>query len=304
MKRIKLLFAILITSSIFTSCVVDNGPIDDSIPLNEFISSYDLWYVDIHRTTGNGEIPFLQKAFTISFLNGTMYANNNIVDIGKTGNGLGIVTGNYNGIRDVLEINHRLDGAYDFRVVQLSRDEIRLDDLNSNLSYYLIGYQRNNFDYDKLFYDNIEFFLQEFLAWERTHAEGGTPNPFDDENFLQFTPENNTTFSSSHDPFGTNIDYIKWDFIGSYIVRNVQGVDDLKYLTLNYDNGDTEEFDLTVINDETIRLYHVNSKTTYEYSGRGFIQYLKGDKKSTKPATRNSNRKRTKITRETVHKRN
>ena len=304
MKRIKLLFATILTSVLFTSCIVENEIVDNGVSLNELVSSYDLWYVDVHRTTGNGDIPFLQKAFTISLLNGTMYANNNIVDIGKTGNGFGIIVGNYRGIDDVLEINHTLDGAYDFRVVQLSGNEIRLDDLHSNLSYYLVGYQRNQFDYDKLFYDNIEYFLQEFIAWERIDGSGGTPNPFDNEHFLQFTPENTTTFYSSHDPFGTNIDNIKWGFAGGYKVHNVQGVSNLKYLTLNYDNGDTEEFDLTVIDDETVKLYHVSSQTTYVFRGRGFIQYLKGtSKESTLPAVRNNNRKRTKVNRETVLKR-
>lgn len=304
MKRIKLLLVLLISGITLTSCVVRNDIVDDSFSLHQYISSYDLWYVDYHRTTGSGEVPFLSRAFTISFLNGTMYANNNIVDVGKTGNGLGVIVGNYDTYGTVLETRHNIDGRFDFDVVQLSSNEIRIDDLSQNVSYYLVGYQVDTFDYDMLFYDNIEYFLQEFAAWERTDEAGGTPNPFDDEHYLRFTPENNVTFNSSHDPFGTNVDYISWDFEGSYIVRNVTGENNLKYLTLNYDNGDTEEFDLTVINDETIELYHVSSKTTYVFSGRGFIQYLKGEKTSTtKPAVRNSGRKRTKIERETVPKR-
>jgi len=267
MKRIKLLLVLLISSVTLTSCVVRNEIVDDGFSLNEYISSYDLWYVDYHRTTGSDEVAFLSRAFTISFLNGTMYANNNIVDIGKTGNGFGIAVGNYGTYGTVLETRHDVDGYFEFDVVQLSSNEIRIDDLSQNVSYYLVGYQVNTFDYDMLFYDNIEYFLQEFKAWERTDESGGVANPFDEEHYLRFTPENNVTFNSSHDPFGTNIDYISWDFKGSYIVRDVQGEENLKYLTLNYDNGDTEEFDLTVINDETIRLYHVSSQTTYVFSG-------------------------------------
>ena len=97
---------------------------------------------------------------------------------------------------------------------------------------------------------------------------------------------------------------INWKFIGSYIIKDVASVEDLKYLTLNYENGDTEEFDLTVINDEVVRLYNIDSKTTYDFSGVGFIKYLKGGVKKAKPTVRNSNRKRTKIKRETVIKRN
>mgnify|MGYP006945863108 CR=1 FL=1 len=234
MKAIKLLSIFLLSSLLFTSCVVSNDTyLDDTISLEELVTSHDLWYIDYHRTTGTGDVPFISKAFTVSFLNGRMYANNNIVDIGRTGNGLGIQVGNYDTFNGVLETNHTLDGFVDFDVRQISGNELRIYNPRQNVTYYLIGYQRNNFDYDKLFYDNIEYFLQEYVAWEKTDATGGTTNAFDDENYLQYTPENNTTFYSSHDALGTNVDNIQWDFAGGYIIDNVQGVDDLKYLTLN-----------------------------------------------------------------------
>ena len=297
MKRVKLLLLTIIASVSLTSCVVQ----DTDFSLNEYISSYDLWYIDYHRTTGSGDVSFLSKAFTVSFLNGTMYANNNIVDIGKTGNGLGIAVGDYVPRGTVLETYHDLDGNYNFEVVQLADDEIRIDDLSQNVSYYLIGYQRSNFNYDKLFYDNIEYFLQEYIGWERTDASGGSPNVFDDEHFLQFTPENDVTFYSSHDSFGTNIDNISWDYVGGYEVANYNGINDLKLLTLNYDGGDTEKFELSVINDERIQLYHLQSETTYTFSGKGFVQYLRSENKNTiKSSVRNNSRKRTKIQRKTV----
>lgn len=298
MKTIKLLILLCVTALLFISCteVHNNHHNDDTISLEQLITGYDLWYVDYHRTAGNANIPFLNKAFTISFLSGKMYANNNIVDVGKTGNGLGVVVGNYDTNRGLLETLHHAGNSYNFKVVQLSGNEIRIDDVRHDVSYFLIGYQRNEFDYDKLFYDNIEYFLQEFVAWEKTKTINGTPNPFDKETYLQFTAENRTTFYSSHDSFGTDIDNIKWDFVGSYKIYDVQGQNDLKVLTLNYDNGDTEEFDLSVINDGQIRLYHTNSKTTYHFSGKGFVQYLKSGK--SKSVVRNSGRERTKIKRE------
>ncbi|WP_369047916.1 hypothetical protein [Tenacibaculum sp. UWU-22] len=305
MKLIKLLFTLVLTTTFFTACTDYSD--NEAISLNELISQYDLWYVDYHRTTGNVDVPFVAKAFTLSFLNGTLYANNNIVDVGRTGNGLGISIGKYRAYSNILTTNHDLDGTFDFEVEQIGVNEITLYDRYSDTRYYLIGYQRDNFDYNKLFYDNIEYFLQEYVAWEKTDVSGGTSNAFDYENFLQFTPENNTTFYSSQDTNGTYIDSINWDFVGSYVVKNVQGIDDLKYLTLFYNNGDTEEFDLTVINDEKIRLYHVRSKTTYEYTGKGFVQYyrsLKNEEQENKTATRNTNRKRTKIKRQTVSERN
>ena len=82
---------------------------------------------------------------------------------------------------------------------------------------------------------------------------------------------------------------------------DVVDYEDLKILTLNYDEGDTEEFELNVIDDNIIRLYHVNSDTIYDFSGRGFLQYLKSEKtgKNSKQIVRNNNRKRTKINRKT-----
>lgn len=303
MKFLKLLFATLFTTTLITSCVVvnDNPIIEKSISLEEVVTGYDLWYIDYHRTTGNDDVPFISKAFTVSFLNGRMYANNNIVNIGKTGNGLGIHIGSYDTYRGSLETTHKLDGYYNFDVVTISNNEIRID--FNNVSYYLIGYQKNNFDYDKLFYENIEYFLQEFVAWERSGAKNGVKNAFDNERYLQFTPKNNTTFYSSRDPLGINIDLIKWDFVGGYKVYDVNGHENIKVLTLNYDNGDTEEFELSVINDETITLFHTSSKTTYTYTGRGFVQYLKGEIKSNIPAVRNNGRKRTKIIRDKIDKR-
>ena len=303
MKPKKLLL-ILISTFLFSSCeIFQDDIIDDGISLSQLLSSYDLWYVDYHRTTGNGDIPFVSRAFTLSFFNGTMYANNNIADIGFTGNGFGIPVGDYSTFGIYLETFHDIDGINDFEVEQLSRNRIRIYSTRENVSYLLIGYQKNNFDYDLLFYDNIEYFLQEYEAWERTGiSSAGTPNAFDDEHFLQFTPENITTFYSSQDPFGTNIGNIIWDFVGSYEVFDVQGFVDLKILTLYYDNGDIEEFELSVINDEQISLYHGVSGTTYRFSGRGFIQFLKnGEKKET--TVRNSGRKRTKVIRKEKAKR-
>lgn len=300
MKSIKLLFTIIITGTLLSSCttIFEDSNYEYQPTLEEVVSGYDLWYVDYHSTSGSGDIPYVSRAFTLSFINGILYANNNIVDIGRTGNGLGIDVGNYNTYNGLLETNHDVDGANDFEVTIISNNEIRLYNFRENVSYYLIGYMTNNFDYDKLFYENIEYFLQEYVAWEKTNTStSGALTPFDEEVFLQFTPENNTTFYSSKDAFGTNIDIINWDYIGSYQIYDVQNYDDLKILTLNYDGGDNEEFELSVINDSRVSLYHISSQTTYEFSGRGFIQYLKGGK--VKPNVRNNGRKRTKIQRET-----
>jgi hypothetical protein len=297
MKAIKLLLASVFITVSITSCT--NSYEEPYYPtLDEVISQYDLWYVDYNYTEGIGDVPFISKAFTLSFLNGRLYANNNIVGIGYTGNGYGIEIGYYDTYKGFLEVNHNLDGYYDFDIVEVSPTRLKLIDNYNKVSYYLEGYYKNRFDFDLVFYNNIEYFLQEYQAWEKTAVIGGVPNIFDNENFLAFTPENLTTFYSSQDLIGTPIANIYWDYVGDYDVMNVEGIDNLKYLTLNYGSGDIEEFDLSVINDETISLYHLASQTTYEFTGRGFIQYLKPD--GTKEGVVNEGRKRTKVNRKTV----
>ena len=311
MKSIKLLLTIIITGTLLSSCgAVYEDSFEDNyynqVSLENIVTEYDLWYIDYHRTTGNGDIPYVSKAFTLSFINGVLYANNNIVDIGRTGNGFGIDVGTYNTYNGLLETNHDLDGANDFDVTVISNNEIRIYNNRQNVSYYLIGYQTNQFDYDKLFYENIEYFLQEYVAWEKVTTNGGIQNAFDDENYLAFTPENITTFYSSQDGFGTQVDNIDWSYVGGYEIYDVTGYEDLKILTLNYDSGDIEEFELSVINDGRIELYNVVSETTYEFSGRGFVQYLKGakSKNEAKNIVRNDGRKRTKVERKTKIRRN
>ncbi len=297
MKTVKVSILLFISSLFFSACVfIDDETRLQGISLEELLSRNELWYVDYHRTTGTGDVPFMSIAFTLSFTNGSLYANNNIVDIGYTGNGLGIRVGYYNTYNGLLETDHQIDGYTAFEVYQLSNNEIRIDAVGTNVSYYLIGYQRANFDYDQLFYDNIEYFLQEYEAWENIQTSAsGTVNSFDTENFLQFTPENTTTFYASQDAVGTPIQGILWDFVGSYEVFDVQGSSDLKILTLYYDGGDTETFELTVINDSTIQLYQLSSQTTYTFIGRGFIQYLKNG--TLKEQGRNTGRKRIKMKR-------
>ncbi|QXP66141.1 hypothetical protein [Polaribacter sp. AHE13PA] len=304
MKSIKLLITIIITGTLLSSC----SRVDDNydISLEQVVTDYDLWYVDYHRTTGSGDIPYVSRAFTLSFINGILYANNNIVDIGRTGNEFGIDVGTYNTYNGILETDHDIDGANDFEVTVLSNNEIKLYNYRQNVSYYLIGYQVNQFDYDKLFYENIEYFLQEYIGWEKVSTKGGLTDAFDNENYLAFTPENITTFYSSQDPSGTQIDKIYWDYVGAYEIFDINGFEDIKDLTLYYDDGDTEEFELDVINDGTIALYNYESGKTYEFSGRGYLEFKKSEnsKTSAKDIVRNDGRKRTKIIRETKERRN
>ncbi|MGB5418834.1 nicotinic acid mononucleotide adenyltransferase [Algibacter sp.] len=281
MKTIKILLGFALTATLFTSCYTEipgndyyNEP---SISVNQLLRNYELWYVDINATQGYGETPFLQKAFTISFINGIVYANNNIAGIGANGNGYGIDVGAYDAYDMILDVQHDIDGFSTFDVYQIDNNTIELYNPYNDTSYFLNGYQRSNFDYDFVFYDNIHYFLQEYEAWEKTYtSEFGAINEFDNENYLQFLAGgNDSTFRSSQDDNGLNANNLYWDYTGIYGVGDVYGNEYLKTLTLDYDFLDNEYFELSVINDSKIELYHPASETVYEFKGRGYIQYLK-----------------------------
>ncbi|WP_431124934.1 nicotinic acid mononucleotide adenyltransferase [Flagellimonas flava] len=286
MKMGKLLFGSLIISLLASSCYTDVVFEDDFIeesPVNTalVLESYDLWYVDINATKGSGEVPFLQRAFTISFDYGTIRANNNLVGIGKTGNGLGIDVGNYGTLFGAVEIDHDIDGVWVLDVFAVNNNTLELYDSRSDTSYIIRGYQRNSFDYDQIFYDNLHYFLQEYEAWEKTYtSEVGAINDFDDENFLQFlSGTDGDFFRSSVDGSGTSVSNLQWDFEGDYEIFDVANDPTLKTLTLDYDFLGNDYFELYVIDDSTIELYHVDSETVYEFQGRGYIEFLKsGDK--------------------------
>ncbi|MDO7171991.1 nicotinic acid mononucleotide adenyltransferase [Mariniflexile sp. AS56] len=297
MKTIKLLFTFALSATLFTSCytevLIDDYDNTPQVSLNQLLGSYELWYVDINATKGYGETPFLQKAFTMSFRNGGVYANNNIVGLGDTGNGYGIKVGNYDAYDMILDVSHVIDGFSTFDIYQVDNNTIELYNPNNDTSYFLDGYQRSNFDYDFVFYDNIHYFLQEYNAWEKVYtSDYGAINEFDNENFLQFLAGgNDSTFKSSQDGNGTSSNNLYWDYTGIYGVGNVTGNNKLKTLTLDYDYFDNEYFELSVINDGKIELYHADSGTAYEFVGRGYIQFMKTTDTKGKTATTEKMRK-------------
>lgn len=282
MKTLKLLLGFALSATLFTSCytevIVDDYAVNEpGISIHQLLSSYDLWYVDINETIGYGTTPFLQKAFTVSFRNGVMYANNNLVGIGSTGNGYGIPVADYDAYNMILDVYHDIDGFETFDVYQINNNTVELYNPNNDTSYFLKGSQRNNFDYDFVFYDNIHYFLQEYDAWEKVYtSDFGALNEFDNENYLQFLAGgNDSEFRSSQDVAGSNVNNLYWDYTGLYGVGNMSGNAYLKTLTLDYDFFNNEYFELSVINDGKIELYHPASQTVYQFVGRGFIQYLK-----------------------------
>ncbi|MEM6719784.1 MAG: nicotinic acid mononucleotide adenyltransferase [Bacteroidota bacterium] len=301
MKTLKLLFITLFSvtmTSCYTEVLVEDPIIaEPGISLNQLLSSYELWYVNINQTTGNGEVPFLQRAFTVSFINGVFYANNNISGIGNNGNGFGIDVGVYVTNFDTVNIDHDIDGFVPLFVEQIGVNRIRMYDSLTDTSYFLTGYQRSNFDYDFVFYDNIHYLLQEFTAWRKIFtSQEGALNEFDNENFLAFLAGgNDDTFLSSTDPIDTPIGNLVYDYEGFYTVYDVQGDPYSKVLTLDYDYLGNEYFELSVINDETIALFHPNSGTTYEFEGRGYIQYLRPSSDGSTPKPKQSDKKRKKI---------
>jgi hypothetical protein len=282
MKILKYILALTLLATVTTSCYTDelgdgytnNYNTSEAIDIHELLNSYEIWYVDIEETLGYGETPFLQKAFTLSFRNGILYANNNLVGFGSQGNGFGISIGYYDAYDMILDVDHDLDGFETFDVYQIDNNTIELYNPYNDTSYFLNGYQRSNFDYDGLFYDNTHYFLQEYEAWEKSFTStSGAVNPFDNENFLQFlTPGTGDMFRSSQDPEGSTPNNIYWDFDGIY---QIGGNDSYKTLTLEYNNSGSEFFDLTILDDQNIELSHTASGTVYRFHGRGYIQYLR-----------------------------
>lgn len=288
MKALKLLFGFVLAATLFTSCHTNTVYEESPISVNQLLSSYDLWYVDINQTAGYGETPFLQIAFTLSFRNGVVYANNNLVGFGPNGqgNGYGIDVGEYDAYDMILDVYHDLDGFQSFDVYQIDYDTIELYNPSNDTSYFLHGYQKSTFDYDFVFYDNIHYFLQEYNAWEKTYtSQMGALNEFDNENYLQFLAGgNDSEFRSSKDYNISNTNTIYWDYTGIYGVGNIKGNTHLKTLTLDYDYFNNEFFELSVLNDQVIELYHAKSGTTYEFTGRGYIQYMRNAEVSNRSA--------------------
>jgi len=282
MKTLRIFIAVALLTSLLTSCfreeiIVDNNNPVPTVTLNQLLNSYDLWYVDINQTLGYGETPFLQIAFTVSFRNGIMYANNNLVGFGTQGNGLGIPVGEYDAYGEILDIYHDIDGYETFDVFQIDGNTIELYNPFNDTSYFLHGYQRHNFDYDFIFYDNIHYFLQEYRAWEKTFTSNqGSENEFDYENYLQFLAGgNDSTFRSSQDVNGLSPNNIYWDYTGQYTVGDISNNMYLKTLTLDYNYFNGEFFELNVINDQRIELYHPSSGTFYEFTGSGYIEFIR-----------------------------
>ncbi|WP_152286065.1 hypothetical protein [Flavicella marina] len=300
MRFLKITFSLLAITLLFSSCIITDFTdeyYEEALPA-DFVEAYDLWYVDYHATQGSDQIPFMQLAFTLSFSRGRMFANNNISGIGAQGGGYGIHIGDYSFERNLLVANHELDGIAAFEIRQFGENEIEMYHAPTNTSYYLIGYNRNEFDFDKLFYENIEYLLQDFEIWNKVETSiAGELNEFDTENFLKFTSEDNRKFYSSNSRIGTNIDSVIWNYEGGYEVFDVNGFENLKILTLGYDRINKETFELVVKSDNLVELFHIASGTTYTFEGDYFIQYLKDAKTKEKQT-----RKRTKIKRQKINK--
>jgi hypothetical protein len=210
----------------------------------------------------------------MSFRNGTVFANNNLVGFGSQGNGYGIDVGSYQAYDMILDIYHDIDGYNTFDVYQIDNNTIELYNPFNDTSYFLHGYQRSTFDYDYVFYDNIHYFLQEYEAWEKTATIGGVPTIFDEENFLQFlTGGSHQDYRSSRDVVGTPVSSLYWDYSGLYSIFNFSDTNYVKALTLDYDYFTDEYFELSVINDGEIELYHPDSGTVYRFVGRHYIQF-------------------------------
>jgi hypothetical protein len=166
-------------------------------------------------------------------------------------------------------------GLHELQVIVRANNKLELLDTYSGTRYFLNGYSVSNFDYDALFYNNIQYFLQEYGAWKKIYtSQEGALNEFDTENYLRFRPGTNAdTFESSQERNGLASNSLSWDYSGKYWVEDVSKGSINKHLTLDYDFLGNDYFDLYIIDKQTIELFHKSSGTTYELKGRGSIQY-------------------------------
>ena len=291
----KIVFSLLLTLQLFflSSCeqyfYEEVRFRDNSYAIS--LERYDLWYLDYHNTKGADVLPYMRLAFTLSFENGILYANNNISGIGYQGGGYGVQIGYYNQYNSVVNVDHDLDGKQRFEIRNLSSNEVELYHPQTNTSYFLVGYTTDNFDYDALFFDNIEYLLQDFEFWEKsaTSLEGAT-TAFEYENFLRFTSENTQTFYSSLAQNSNSVSY--WDYNGSYEVFDVSNDTSLKILELSYQGGAFEQFELRILTDTSIELFHLNSGTSFIFQAQEFIQYFKERPKKRKTIPRKKIKRR------------
>jgi hypothetical protein len=281
MKKILYILVIILVLISLSSCSWEHREenyttLNNQSGLKELLTSFDLWYVDIDRTTGTGNIPFISRAFTISFMpDQNIFANNNMVGIGSTGNGFGINIGVYDTYENILQINDDVFGYADFKVSRISDNVITLYNNNQNVIYYLEGYQKYQFNYDKLFYENVVYFLQEYQVWTKYFDDIVSPNtPFVYENHLAFYVNGNqNVFESSESSVNVNLSNIYWDYTGLYQVFDTY-TEIRKELLLQYNfNNSTESFILTVLDDNHIQLHNTQSGNIYRFYGREFIQY-------------------------------
>ena len=122
MKTTKLFLTMSTVALFFTSCYTEAIIVADTsvaphalvISLVDVLSDYELWYVDVHQPNANGETPFMQLAFTVSFDKGIVYATNNLIGLGEQGYGLGIAIGYYNTNGFDLTIIHDFYGFNSF----------------------------------------------------------------------------------------------------------------------------------------------------------------------------------------------
>lgn len=280
MKWLKLLLPV--AGVVLTSCtttLITEEHVLESPTAHEILAEKDVWYIAIHETRGNEAPNFMQVAFTLSFDRGVLLANNNLTGIGETGNGMGEVVGYYNISGAFLDIDHDLDGIKNLHIDVINDSHIRLTDRFSGVSYTLYGYYIDEFDYEAVFYDNIDYFLQEYEIWEKTYTSHfGAINEFDQENFLQFTEAGGDfVFRSSIDHKSVDLQQIFWDYSGLYQVYDVPGELYLKTLTLDYDFLNNDYFEVYVVDKSTIELFHPASGTVYEFTGRLPVRYLKPD---------------------------
>ncbi len=69
MKTLKLYFLSFLSLFLFLSCERNDLHVpannNNNISLEQLLRTYELWYVDLNSTSGNGQTAFVEMAFTL-----------------------------------------------------------------------------------------------------------------------------------------------------------------------------------------------------------------------------------------------
>ncbi|MBB4117828.1 hypothetical protein GGR32_000100 [Mesonia hippocampi] len=259
----KILFLVISISIALTSCKNDddNGtPIENNNSITKLLASYTYWFIEPTDLQNIADVDFVKNAITLSFQNEVIYAQNNLIGFDNTtmGNAVSTYTINQQGSEAYINVDNRK-----YRVYGLGSNALKLvDSYDTNIAFYMTGYNANDFNLDDATYSRIIHLFNEYQMWVKTEEVNPDNNNsvFKHYNYLRFAP----TYSmfTSTDTQGKTYDQVDWQATdskkGSFFMKEIKDEDvlnkprhhEMRFLHLS-DNGETTYTD-------TLEVYIIN----------------------------------------------